>query len=87
MIDDKAIQRVVDKVTPERLRELIEELAPDLPEDWHGSAPAYLLFDALGKELGPLTVWEQMTLEAHLRKAVMAAVEQSSDLRWVRGCG
>lgn len=88
MIDQKAIQQVVDTVTPERLRELIVQLGNELPEDMRGSAPTYLIFDALSQEFGRLNVWEQMTLEAHLRKAVKAAIDQApGELRWVRGCG
>lgn len=88
MIDEKAIQRVVDTVTPQRLRELIVQLGDELPPDMQGSVPTYLIFDALAQGFGRLNVWEQMTVEAHLRKAVKAAIEQAPDeLRWVRGCG
>lgn len=84
---DEEMQAIVATVTPERVRQLVLELEPEQPEANRGTVPLFELLEAFSQAAPGIQPAEQSRLDALLRSAIIAAVNQVEGMSFVEGDG
>lgn len=83
----KEIKALLATVTPERVRQLVLELEPQQPQVNRGTVPLFEMLEAFSQGAPGISPQEQSRLDGFLRRAIMAAVKQIEDMKFVEGDG
>jgi hypothetical protein len=86
-VDERAVCRLVQAVTPEALRQWVEELEPRQPEPNRNTVPLYAILDRLAPELPGMEPAERVPVEMRLRRAVIEAAAHAEGLTFVETDG
>ncbi|KPL21465.1 MAG: hypothetical protein AMJ93_09520 [Anaerolineae bacterium SM23_84] len=84
---EEELETLLATVTPERIRQLAQEIEAEQPRANRGTAPLFEVLAALTADLPIGAAAERSPVELRLRKAVIAAVEQIDSLMFVEGDG
>jgi hypothetical protein len=86
-MDDKELQVLVGKVTPERVRHLAHEIEARQPKVNKGTAPLWEILEAFAIDLPLEDAAARSPVEMRLRAAVIDAVAQIEGMTFVEGDG
>ena len=86
-MEAERLTALLESLTPERVRELVLDLEPRQPRANRNTVPLYAIVEALAPELAREEPADRVAAEAELRRAVMRAVEEVPDLRFVETDG
>ncbi len=84
---EEELETLLATVTPERVRQLAQEIEREQPKANRGTAPLFEILAALTVDLPISEASERSPVEMRLRKAVIAAVEQIDSMMFVEGDG
>lgn len=84
---EEEMEALAATVTPERVRQLVLELEPQQPQAHRGTVPLFELLEAFSRAAPGISIEEQVRLDVRLRRAIMAAVAQLDQMRFVEGDG
>ncbi|MGQ9494330.1 MAG: hypothetical protein ACUVR2_11320 [Anaerolineae bacterium] len=86
-MNEQELQEFLATITPERIRQLAIELERQQPKADRGTVALWQILEVLTLDLPIAEAADQSQLEMHLRKAVIAAVEQIEGMTFVEGDG
>jgi hypothetical protein len=86
-VTEQELEALLTTVTPERVRQLAQEIEAEQPKVNRGTAPLFEVLAALTADLPIGEASERSPVEMRLRKAVIAAVEQVDGMVFVEGDG
>ncbi len=84
-MDKQELGAFLATVTPDRIDKLVMELEPQQAKANRGTVPLYEVLEALSHDLPAGQMAERPPIETHLRKAVIAAVEQIEGMIFIEG--
>ena len=84
---EEEIEALIATVTPERVRQLAEEIEADQREVNRGTAPLFEIMAVLTEDLPLTAAAERSPIEMRLRAAVSDAVAQIEGMTFVEGDG
>ncbi len=86
-MNEHEMENLIATVTPQRVRDLVLQFAPQQPAPNRGTVPVYLLLDAFSSGLRLADAAVGAEVDMRLRPAIIAAVSQIPDMTFVEGDG
>ncbi len=86
-MDEKEIEKLLASVTPERVRQLAQEIEARQPKVNRGTAPLFEILEELTMDLPLEAASDRSPVEMRLREAVIKAVALIEGMTFIVGDG